>query len=53
MSSSLEAFAALAQIVYLLVPVLLQAIVLDQADQFEQEEMLDPSICVHEQFCHL
>jgi hypothetical protein len=40
---------AIAQEVSLLALVLSQAIVLDQANQFEQEGMLDPSICVHEQ----
>jgi hypothetical protein len=41
------------QQVSLPVPVMSQAIILDQVNQFEQEEMLDLSIYVHEQSFHL
>jgi hypothetical protein len=45
--------AAITQQVSLFAPFLSQAIVLDQANQPEQEAMLDPSICVREQSSHL
>jgi hypothetical protein len=45
--------AAIAQEVSLLALVLSQATILDQANQLEQEEMLDPSICVHARSYHV